>query len=230
MGLPAQVARQADLGTASPRRSSRIRRSSRPRRSSMACHHPASQRNRRTHHNQGIAAPCTTSTMEQDVKVHARWSYLTATCSWRAAREDATRACCCTTRGMPCRSTWCRASDRTTEPVHHAAGSADRRAAKMISCGARGGSATVGSRDAAAAYLGLELAAEPRLGVPPPATAFPPAAPAEARRGDRRWLIWQLEPASTAAVKALNRWQMTVARCAGPAGSSGRPAGSPARP
>ena len=116
------------------------------------------------------------------------------------------------------------------EPVHHAAGSADRRAAKMISCGARGGSATVGSRDAAAAYLGLELAAEPRLGVPPPATAFPPAAPAEARRGDRRWLIWQLEPASTAAVKALNRWQMTVARCAGPAGSSGRPAGSPARP
>ena len=146
------------------------------------------------------------------------------------AHMRATQVWCCAMWGESSHLLMWRPLDRTTQPAHHAVGSADRRAARTISCGARGVSATVGSRDAAAAYLGLELAAEPRLGVPPPATAFPPFAAAEGRRGDRRWFIWQLKPAATVALKVLNRWLMTLGRGVGAAGSSGRPTGSPARP
>ena len=114
--------------------------------------------------------------------------------------------------------------------LHHAAGSADRHAWNGSVCGARAGCAAVSGTGAAATYLDPELALEDLLGVPLAEPGFPPFAAAERRRGDVRWLIWQLKPAATAALKVLNRWRMTLGRCVGAVGSSGGPTASAARP
>ena len=110
------------------------------------------------------------------------------------------------------------------------AGSADRHAWNGSVCGARAGCAAVSGTGAAATYLDPELALEDLLGVPPVEPGFPPFAAAERRRGDVRWLIWQLKPAATAALKVLNRWRMTLGRCVGAAGSYGGPTASAALP
>ena len=131
-------------------------------------------------------------------------------------------ACCLVPRGV----------GRLIAPwsLHHAAGSADRHAWNGSVCGARAGCAAVSGTGAAATYLDPELALEDLLGVPPVEPGFPPFVAAERRRGDVRWLIWQLKPAATAALKVLNRWRMTLGRCVGAAGSYGGPTASAALP